>query len=290
MRAALVQLCASDDPAANLPETERLVREAAAAGAGLVLTPEVTNIVSTSRARQREVLAPEEEDRTLARLREVAVETGTWLSIGSLALLSDDPDGRFVNRQFLVSPQGGIAARYDKIHMFDVELGGEERYRESAGYRPGERAVLADMDGVRLGLTTCYDMRFPALYRALAEAGAEVLTVPSAFTVPTGRAHWEVLLRARAIETGCFVLAAAQWGTHAATAGRPRETYGHSLAVDPWGRVLADAGEGVGITLVDLDLSLVGDARGKIPALANARQFAAPEAAASPASPRELRA
>ncbi len=172
--------------------------------------------------------------------------------------------------------------------MFDVELGGEERYRELAGYRPGDRAVLAetgaDLDGARLGLTTCYDMRFPALYRALAEAGAEVLTVPSAFTVPTGRAHWEVLLRARAIETGCFVLAAAQWGTHAATAGRPRETYGHSLAIDPWGRVLADAGEGVGVTLVDLDLSLVADARRKIPALANARRFAPPEAAARPVS------
>lgn len=276
MRAALVQLCASDDPAANLPETERLVRDAAMAGAKLVLTPEVTNVVSTSRARQREVLEREAHDRTLARLRQVAAETGIWLSIGSLALLTNDPDGRFVNRQFLVTPDGEIAARYDKIHMFDVELGGEERYRESSGYRPGERAVLAEMAGVRLGLTTCYDMRFPALYRALAEVGAEVITVPSAFTVPTGRAHWEVLLRARAIETGCFVLAAAQWGTHSATIGRPRETYGHSLAVDPWGRVLANAGEGVGVTLVDLDLSLVSVARDKIPALANARQFAPP--------------
>ena len=294
MRAALVQLCASDDPPANLAGTERLVRDAASAGAELVLTPEVTNIVSTSRARQREVLAREEDDKTLARLREVAAEAAVWLSIGSLALLSDDPEGRFANRQFLVSPQGEVVARYDKIHMFDVELGGEERYRESAGYRPGGRAVAADIGArtgvLRLGLTTCYDMRFPALYRALAEAGAEVLTVPSAFTVPTGRAHWEVLLRARAIETGCFVLAAAQWGTHAATAGRPRQTYGHSLAVDPWGGVLADAGEGVGVTLVDLDLSLVGDARKKIPALANARQFAAPEPAAAPGLPQELRA
>jgi deaminated glutathione amidase len=280
MRAALVQLCSSDDPVANLPATERLVREAAGAGARLVLTPEVTNVVSTSRARQDEVLRREEEDPTLARLRAVAAETGIWLAIGSLALKSDDPQGRFVNRQLLVAPDGAIAARYDKIHMFDVELGGDERYRESSGYRPGERAVVADLDagtgGVRLGLTTCYDMRFPALYRALAEAGAQVLTVPSAFTVPTGRAHWEVLLRARAIETGCFVLAAAQSGTHAAAAGRARETYGHSLAVDPWGRVLADAGEGIGVTLVDLDLSLVDDARRKIPSLANARPFALP--------------
>jgi deaminated glutathione amidase len=279
MRAALVQLCSSDDPVANLPVTERLVREAAAAGARLVLTPEVTNVVSTSRARQNEVLAVEEDDATLARLRAVAAEAGLWLSIGSLALKSNDPQGRFVNRQFLVAPTGEIAARYDKIHMFDVELGGEERYRESAGYRPGERAVVADMDrdGVRLGLTTCYDMRFPALYRALAEAGAQILTVPSAFTVATGRAHWEVLLRSRAIETGCFVLAAAQSGQHAATAGRARETYGHSLAVDPWGGVLANAGEGTGVTLVELDLSLVDEARRKIPSLANGRSFALPD-------------
>ena len=290
MRAALVQLCSSDDPAANLPVTERLVREAAAAGACLVLTPEVTNAVSTSRTRQNEVLAREEDDPTLARLRAVAAETGIWLSIGSLALKSDDPRGRFVNRQFLVAPTGAIAARYDKIHMFDVELGGDERYRESSGYRPGERAVVADIDmdgqAVRLGLTTCYDMRFPALYRALGQARAQVLTVPSAFTVPTGRAHWEVLLRARAIETGCFVLAAAQWGTHSATAGRARETYGHSLAVDPWGGVLADAGAGVGVTVVDLDLSLVDDARRKIPSLANARPFA-PPAPISPAQAAE---
>ena len=287
MRAALVQLCSSDDPAANLGLTERLVREAAGAGARLVLTPEVTNVLSTSRARQNEVLAAEEDDRTLARLCDVAAGTGIWLSIGSLALKSDDRQGRFVNRQFLVAPTGEIAARYDKIHMFDVELGGDERYRESSGYRPGDRAVTADMagEGVRLGLTTCYDMRFPALYRALAEAGAEVLTVPSAFTVATGPAHWEVLLRARAIETGCFVLAAAQSGTHAATAGRVRETYGHSLAVDPWGRVLADAGEGVGVTMVDLDLSLVGDARRKIPSLANARPFAGPELDGEAATP-----
>ena len=266
MRVALLQLNASDDPGANLAVTERLV-----------LTPEVTNIVSTSRARQREVLRREAEDPTLARLREVAAELGVWLSIGSLALLADEPgEERFVNRQFLVDPAGAIAARYDKIHMFDVELGGGERYRESAGYRPGERAVLARVDDVTLGLTTCYDMRFPALYRRLAEAGAGVLTVPSAFTVQTGPAHWEVLLRARAIETGCFVLAAAQWGAHAAVAGRPRETWGHSLAVDPWGRVLADAGEGVGVTFADLDPGAVAEARAKIPSLANARDFAAP--------------
>lgn len=277
MKAALVQLCASDDPGANLPETERLVREAAAEGADLVLTPEVTNIVSASRTRQTEMLRGEDEDPTLARLREIAAETGIWLSIGSLALLSGDPDGRFVNRQFLIGPGGNIAARYDKIHMFDVELGGEESYRESKGYRPGARAVVAETPMGVIGLTTCYDMRFPALYRALAEAGAAIITVPSAFTVPTGRAHWHVLLRARAIETGCFVLAAAQSGTHSASRGRVRETFGHSLAVSPWGEVLADAGDGTGVTLVDLDLAEVAETRAKIPSLANARSFEPPE-------------
>jgi predicted amidohydrolase len=166
---------------------------------------------------------------------------------------------------------------YDKIHMFDVELGGEESYRESKGYRPGERAVTADTPWGRMGLTICYDMRFPALYRALAEAGAAILTVPSAFTVPTGRAHWEVLLRARAIETGCFVLAAAQTGSHAASRGRARETWGHSIAIDPWGRVLADAGEVPGVTQMTLDLGAVAETRAKIPSLTNARDFAGPE-------------
>ena len=276
MRAGLVQLNASDDPAANLPETERLVREAAAGGADLVLTPEVTNIVSASRTRQSEVLRPEAEDPTLARLSELARELGIWLLVGSLALNPRDADGRFVNRSILIDPSGGVTARYDKIHMFDVALGGDEAYHESKGYRPGEAAVLAETPLARIGMTICYDMRFPALYRALAEAGAQILTAPSAFTVPTGRAHWEVLLRARAIETGCFVLAPAQWGTHAATRGRVRETYGHSLAIDPWGRVLGDAGEGTGVMLVDLDLSAVDDAREKIPAIHNARDFTPP--------------
>ncbi|MEM6622470.1 MAG: carbon-nitrogen hydrolase family protein [Pseudomonadota bacterium] len=281
MRVALVQLSSSDDPAANLPATEALIREAAAGGADFVLTPEVSNIVSASRTRQSEVLRHEGDDATLARLRAVAAETGIWLSIGSLAVLTDDPDGRFANRQFLIGPDGAIAARYDKIHMFDVDLGGEERYRESAGYRPGEQAVLAETPLGTIGLTICYDMRFPALYRALAEAGAQILTVPSAFTVPTGRAHWHTLLRARAIETGCFVLAAAQWGTHQVQRGRVRETYGHSLSVAPWGEVLADGGEGVGVTYADLDLAAVAEARKRVPSLSNARSFEPPV----PASP-----
>ena len=276
LAAALVQLNASDDPAANLGPTRRLIERAAADGAELILTPEVTNIVSASRTRQREVLRREEDDPTLAALRDTAARLGRWLVIGSLALATDDPDGRFANRSFLIDDAGRIRARYDKIHMFDVEIGAGESFRESAGYRPGGRAVVADTPWGGIGLTVCYDLRFPVLYRALAEAGAGILTVPSAFTVPTGRAHWEPLLRARAIETGAFVLAPAQWGRHSATRGRERETYGHSLAVDPWGRVLADAGEGTGVTLIEMDLDAIKSARGRIPSLANARSFEGP--------------
>jgi predicted amidohydrolase len=276
MRAALVQMCSSDFPAENLSQAERLIREAAAGGAALVLTPEVTNIMSASRARQEAVLEPEASDPTLARLREVAAETGVWLLIGSLALKTGDPDGRFANRSFLIAPDGSVTARYDKIHMFDVDLDGGESYRESAGFRPGERAVVAEAAGATLGLSVCYDLRFAYLYRALAQAGAQVLTVPAAFTVPTGQAHWHVLLRARAIETGCFVLAPAQTGTHPTSAGAVRRTYGHSLAVAPWGEVLADGGEEPGVTLVDLDLGAVGRARTRVPALRHDRTFAGP--------------
>ena len=278
MKAALVQITSSDDPSANLPHTEHLIRQAALGGADLICTPEVTNIVSASRTRQNKVLQTEDQDQTLHRLRAVAAELGVWLSIGSLALKIDDPQDRFANRQFLISPSGAIVARYDKIHMFDVELGGQESYRESKGYRPGEQAVLSATPLGKLGLTICYDMRFPALYRMLAEAGAQIITVPSAFTVPTGRAHWETLLRARAIETGCFILAAAQCGTHAATRGRVRQTWGHSLVVAPWGEVLGNGGESPGVTVVDLDLDRVSEARRKVPSLVNARSFAAPEA------------
>lgn len=276
MRAGLVQLNATDDPVANLPVTEGFIRDAAAGGADLVVTPEVTNIVSASRTRQDEVLALEQDDATLARLRGVAAEAGIWLLIGSLALKSGDADGRFVNRSFLIDPSGAVTHRYDKIHMFDVALDGGETYHESKGYRPGGTAVLATTPLGAIGMTICYDMRFPALYRALALQGAQILTMPSAFTVPTGRAHWEVLLRARAIETGSFVLAPAQWGSHAATRGRVRETYGHSIAIDPWGQVLAEAGDGTGVTLVDLDMAAVAEARRKIPSLQNAREFTLP--------------
>lgn len=277
VRAALVQLASGDDPAANLKVTEALVREAADGGAALVLTPECTNIVSASRARQRALLTTEAEDPTLARLRAVAAETRIWLLVGSLCLASGAADGRFVNRSLLLAPDGSVAARYDKIHMFDVDLDGGESYRESAAFRPGGAAVLGRAAGLGIGMTVCYDLRFPHLFRDLARAGADVLTVPSAFTVPTGRAHWHVLLRARAIEAGAYVLAPAQSGRHAATEGRPRETYGHSLAVGPWGEVLLDmAEEGPGVGFVEIDPSEVGKARARIPSLGHDRPYARP--------------
>lgn len=277
MRVALVQLTASDDPARNLPETLRHIRSAAEGGARFVLTPEVTNCVSASRTRQEQVLSTEAEDPTLAGLREAAASHGIHLLIGSLALKQETAaDSRFVNRSFLIAPDGGIAARYDKIHMFDVEVSETETYRESAGYRPGDRAVLAEVEGVPVGLTICYDIRFPALYRALAQAGAAILTVPSAFSPVTGAAHWESLLRARAIETGAFVLAPAQTGEHAATRGRARKTHGHSLAVHPWGHVLADGGEEPGVSFVDLDLGDVEHSRRRVPSLAHDRPFEGP--------------
>jgi deaminated glutathione amidase len=276
MRVGLVQMCSGDDPTVNLAEAKRAVRAAAHDGAELILTPETTNIVSSSRTRQEEVLAVEAEDPTLAGLRAVAAETGTWLIVGSLALRTTDPDGRFANRSLVIAPDGAVTARYDKIHMFDVTLEDGETYRESAAFRPGERAVVAETAGVTVGLTICYDLRFPHLYRDLAKAGAAILTVPAAFTQPTGRAHWHTLIRARAIETGCFVIAAAQSGTHATSRGAARRTYGHSLAVSPWGEVLADAGTEPGVTLVELDLAAVARVRGRIPALTHDRPYALP--------------
>ncbi len=276
MRAGLVQLTVGDDPAANLPATVAAVRAAAAGGADLVLTPECTNALSSSRARQREILRHEEEDPTLAALREEASRAGVWLLVGSLGVLTGDADGRFANRSFLVDPAGAITARYDKIHMFDVNVSETEVYRESAAYRPGAQAVLAATPWGPLGMTVCYDLRFPHLYRRLAQAGAAILTVPAAFNHLTGQAHWEVLLRARAIETGCFVLAPAQTGFHPESAGRGRRTHGHSLAVAPWGEVLADAGTEPGVTFAEIDPAEVARARGRVPSLAHDRPFAGP--------------
>ena len=276
MRAALIQLNVSDDPAANLVATLGFVRQAVAAGAGFVLTPELTNGLSSSRAHQRSVFRHEADDPTLAALRAEAKAAGIWLLIGSLGLLTQDADGRFANRSFLVDPQGEIAARYDKIHMFDVNVSDTEVYRESEGYRPGSAAVVAMTPFARIGMTVCYDVRFPALYRRLAQAGAQVITVPAAFNHITGAAHWETLLRARAIETGCFVLAPAQTGFHPETPGKGRRTHGHSLAIAPWGEILADAGTEPGVTLVDLDLARVAEARRRVPSLSHDRGFDGP--------------
>ena len=275
MRAALVQLNVSDDPLENLPLTLAFLHEAAEAGADIALTPEVTNCVSASHTRQTEVLTDEAADLTLLGIRDVARSRGLWVLIGSLAL-KGGRDGRFVNRSFLITPEGRIAARYDKMHMFDVSISETETYQESKGYAPGTQAVTVAALGAIWGLTICYDLRFAYLYRALAQAGAQILTVPSAFAPDTGKAHWETLLRARAIETGSFVLAPAQCGTHAARRGRARATHGHSLAIDPWGRILADGGDLPGVTLVDLDMSAVKNTRTRVPSLTHDRDFEGP--------------
>jgi len=276
MKAALLQLTSSDDPVQNLPQTCAMVDEAVAQGASFVLTPEVTNCVSANRARQEEVLCHEADDPTLDALCARAKAHGIWLLIGSLALKTDDADGRFANRSFLIGPDGTIKARYDKIHMFDVEVSETESYRESAGYRPGLSVVSVQTPVAHIGLSICYDVRFPHLYRQLALAGADIITVPSAFSPVTGAAHWEALLRARAIESGAYVLAPAQTGQHVARRGRSRETHGHSLVVDPWGRVLANGGTGCGIISVDLDLAQVAKSRRSIPAMTQMASFDGP--------------
>ena len=276
MKIALLQLSVSDDPAENLPHTRAMLDEAAGAGAGFVLTPEVTNCLSSDRAHQRAVLRHEEEDETLAALREDAARLKLWLLIGSLALKTNDEDGRFANRSFLIGPDGAIRARYDKINMFDVDVSETEKYRESAGYRPGTRAVIAPTPFGTLGLSICYDVRFPQLYRRLSQAGAQILTVPAAFHDTTGKAHWQSLLRARAIENGAYVLAPAQTGTHAAHEGRPRRTWGHSMVVAPWGEVVADGGTDPGITYAEIDLAAVERARRRIPSLMHDRPFEGP--------------
>lgn len=277
MRTALLQLTCGDDPATNLAVTQAMLADAVADGAGFVLTPEVTNCVSASRAHQKDVLHLEADDPTLAGLRDSAAAAGVWLLIGSLALKTDDADGRFANRSFLIDPQGGIAAWYDKINMFDVTVSETETYRESDGYRPGDRAVMAETPFGRVGLTICYDLRFPQLYRSLARAGAEILTVPSAFSPVTGAAHWEPLLRARAIEAGAWVLAPAQTGTHPTTRGKQRATHGHSLVVSPWGEVIAGAGTAPGVTMVDIDRAAVDKSRTRIPSILSDMPFTPPQ-------------
>jgi deaminated glutathione amidase len=275
-KAAMIQMRAGLAPAANLEAAVRMIGEAKAAGAEYVLTPEMTNIMEVKRERLFSNIVTEEADTSLATLRELARKLGITIHIGSLAIKLT-PD-RAANRSFLIDPKGEIAARYDKIHMFDVDLEGGESYRESRTYRPGELAVLSDLPWGRLGLTICYDLRFPALYRALAEAGATMLTIPSAFTKQTGEAHWHVLIRARAIENGCFVFAAAQGGKHE----NGRETYGHSLIVDPWGRILAEGGTEPGVVMAEIDMAEVAKARARIPSLQHGRRFEIVEPLAEP--------
>jgi predicted amidohydrolase len=266
-RAALVQLRAGRSIAVNLDSAEALIRRAGRGGATYVQTPENTALMELEPERVLAQAQPEDESVPLARLRALARELGIWLHVGSLAIRLD-PE-RVASRSFLITPEGEIAARYDKLHMFDVDLAGGESYRESHYYCPGATAVLADLPFGRLGLSICYDLRFPALYRALAEAGAEFIAIPSAFTKQTGEAHWHVLVRARAIETGAYVLAATQGGLHE----NRRLTYGHSLIVSPWGEVLAEAGEEPGVIFADLDLAASEEARARIPALAHGRTF-----------------
>jgi predicted amidohydrolase len=270
-KVALIQLRTPATQAAALAQAEPLVRDAAAKGADLIVTPEGSNLLQRHRASLFEILAPPEEDPAILGFKRLAAELKVNLLVGSAMVRR--PDGQAANRSILIDSGGAITATYDKLHMFDVDLPNGDRYRESATFTPGERAVTAEAAGLKLGLSVCYDMRFPALYRALAIAGAEVIAVPAAFTRPTGAAHWEVLLRARAIETGAYVLAAAQGGTHE----DGRETWGHSLAISPWGEVIARADHDEPCVLMaTIDPAKVAAARAAIPSLVNARAFAAP--------------
>jgi len=275
-KVGLIQMRSGLELQANLTALLAAIDEAKRAGADYVLTPEMTNIMEGKRDRLFAKIMADEHDPTLATLREVAHKLSIYIHIGSLAIKAS-PE-KAVNRSFLIDRNGNVAARYDKIHMFDVDLAGGESYRESNNYRSGELAVVADLPWGRLGLAVCYDLRFPALYRALAEAGASFLAIPSAFTRQTGEAHWHVLLRARAIENGCFVFAAAQAGKHE----NGRETFGHSLVVDPWGRILAEAGTEPGVILAEVDPAAVVAAREKIPSLHHGRRFEVVEPMAEP--------
>ncbi len=275
-KAAMIQMRAGLTVAANVDAAVRMIGEAKEAGAAYVQTPEMTNIMEVKRERLFSTIVAEEQDTSLAAFRELARKLGIYVHVGSLAIKAGHE--RAANRAFLIDPRGEIAARYDKIHMFDVDLAGGESYRESRTYRAGELAVLSDLPWGRLGVTICYDLRFPALYRALAEAGATMLAIPSAFTKQTGEAHWHVLNRARAIENGCFVFAAAQGGKHE----NGRETFGHSLIVDPWGRILAEGGTEPGVVMAEIDIGEVAKARARIPSLEHGRRFEIVEPMAEP--------
>jgi deaminated glutathione amidase len=266
-RVGLVQMCSGRDVERNVSDASDLIRRAKREGADYIQTPEMTTIMELDRARLLSAARPEAGNPALLHFQALARELGVFLHIGSMAVLL--PSGRLANRSFLISPAGEITARYDKIHMFDVDLGGGESYRESANYEPGSSAVLADLPWGKLGMTICYDLRFPHLYRALARAGARFLAIPSAFTRPTGMAHWHTLLRARAIESQAFVFAAAQGGAHE----NGRETFGHSFIVSPWGELLAEGGVQPAVIVADVELQLLEDVRRRVPSLQHDRAF-----------------
>lgn len=270
-KAACVQVNASDDMAGNIKTAVGFIHEARAAGADFVSCPENVSFIGATTTESRDRALPESEHPALAAFSGAARETGIWLLGGSLGIRHDD--GRVTNRSFLIGPEGEISARYDKIHMFNVDLKGGESYCESEIFQPGGCAVTAPLPWGKLGMTICYDMRFPYLYRALAHAGADIVTAPSAFTKPTGEAHWHVLLRARAIETGSFVIAPAQCGEHAGG----RKTFGHSLIINPWGEILADSGVSPGVSLAEIDMERVAEARRMIPSLQHDRPFSGPD-------------
>lgn len=267
MKIALLQMTSGIDPAANAATIAAATTEAARAGAAMLFTPEMSGLIDRDRARAAQAIVAEEADETLAAAREAARTHRLWVHIGSLAVRRED--GKWANRSFLIDDTGAIRARYDKLHLFDVDLPTGESWRESAAYTGGARAVVAASPIDLLGMTICYDLRFPDLYRALSDAGATVLAVPAAFTRPTGAAHWHVLLRARAIEAGAFVVAAAQTGVHE----DGRATYGHSLVIDPWGEVLLDMGEAAGLGFVDIDPARVDEVRSRIPVLQHRRSI-----------------
>lgn len=268
-KAALVQTCTGINPSDSAIENARLLEAAAAGGAAFVFYPEVCNLIDADRVRARPKIQMPENDETLARLRDGAARHGVWVLAGSIVTLPEEGAEKLANRSFLINASGDIVQWYDKMHLFDVNVGSDDQYRESDTYQGGDRVALAETPWGTLGMTVCYDLRFPHLYRDLAKAGAQMLTIPSAFTRPTGAAHWETLLRARAIECGAFVLAPAQTGEHEGG----RKTYGHSLAVGPWGDVLADGGLETGITYVDIDVTECTKARSRIPALTHDRMY-----------------
>ncbi|MBA4779864.1 MAG: nitrilase [Sphingomonadales bacterium RIFCSPHIGHO2_01_FULL_65_20] len=270
MKIAVLQMTAGIDPADNARTLVQAVRDAKAGGAEMLFTPEMSNLIDRNRARAADTIRSEGEDPVLAEVRTAAAEHGLWVHLGSLAVQGDAPDAKWRNRAFVIAPDGSIAARYDKIHLFDVDLASGESWRESAVYEGGEQAVAVRLPEAVLGLSICYDIRFSAVFAALSRAGADIIAVPAAFTVPTGQAHWHVLLRARAIENACFVVAAAQTGDHA----DGRSTYGHSLVIDPWGEILLDMGEAPGLAFAELDLARIADVRSRVPVIANRRPVA----------------